>query len=262
MYHNFVPIKLHNDAEALMADLRALTEQPTICPYCQHSELYAVNQSAGYYRCKSCKRSFNRSLNTPFYRLAPLAWLEVIASRRLAGQSFNTIRHELGDCTTWVIKRRVQIIDVYMQLNYPALYQWYCTFVDNSNSDEPTIITQQVAQLKAWINQILQATTAICPYCGSNKVLKVGETRARFRCKSCWRYFSHLKGTGLEHLGNSENWFSMIDMLIAGATNREIEQKLKISSSTITHAKRNWLTIMQQQDLLILKEWLINKKGR
>ncbi|WP_392563800.1 hypothetical protein RHO13_11190 [Orbus wheelerorum] len=260
MYSNFVPIKLHNNADALVADLSALSEKPTVCPYCQHHQLYAVNSSSGYYRCKSCKRGFNRSLNTPFYRLAPLEWLPIIAQRRLCGQSYTSIRRELN-CSAWVIKNRIDVIDEYMQTYYPELYQWYQDFVNDVKIDEPKIVQQQVEQLKAWVSGILQVADASCPHCSSTKVQKVGESRAQFRCKSCWRYFSNLKGTGLDHLGRCENWFTMIDLLVDGKTNREIENTLKISSGTMIKAKKQWFDIMQQHNLLILREWITNRRG-
>jgi len=260
MYHNFVPINLSNNAEALLADLSALSEKPTICPYCQHHELYAVNSSSGYYRCKSCKRGFSRSLNTPFYRLAPLEWLPIIAERRLCGQSYKMIRRELG-CSLWVVKNRVDVINEYIKFHYPVLYQWYQDLVNEAKIDEPKIVQEQTEQLKAWVKGILQIVEATCPNCGTTKVQKVGEERAQFRCKSCWRYFSNLKGTGLEHLSRSENWLVMVDLLVEGKTNREIENCLKISSGTMVKAKKQWLEIMQQQNLLILREWIINRTG-
>lgn len=259
MYHHFVPVKLHGKANALITDLKALTEAPTACPYCQHHDLYVIHSSSGYYRCKACKRSFNRSLNTPFYRLARLEWLPVIAERRLCGQSYATIRHELTDSTAWLIKRRGQVIEQYMQSHYPDLYQWYQTQQASSETDVPKAVKEQVEQLKSWVNNILQATQATCPHCESHKTQKVTDGRAQFRCKSCWRYFSQLKGTGLEHLAHSENWLKMIDMFVAGKSYQQMEHILTMSPATISKAKRNWLSIVQQQNLLVLKEWLTSR---
>ncbi|WP_392561998.1 hypothetical protein RHO12_00380 [Orbus sturtevantii] len=260
MYHNFVPIKLHNNAEKLVANLTALSQKPVVCPYCQHNELYAVNTSSGYYRCKSCQRGFNRSLNTPFYRLAPLEWLPIIAERRLCGQSYITIRRELN-CSKWVVKNRSEIIEKYMQLNFSDLYNWYKNFINEAIIDEPLIVQEQAKQLKDWFDNILQTSQAICPHCDSAKTQKIGEHRAQFRCKNCWRYFSNLKGTGLEHLSRSENWWTMIDLLVKGKTNRQIESVLGISLGTIINYKKQWLKIIQQRNLLVLKEWIINRRG-
>lgn len=260
MYSNFVPTNLHNQAEALISDLKLLSDKPTECPYCKNTKLYFVNTSSGYCRCSVCKRGFNRSLNTPFYRLAPLELLPIIAGRRLCGQGYATIRHELNTYTPWVIKRRVRVIEQYMQTHYPELYQWYQPFIEGTQQSIPDNVVQQIQQLKSWVTGILNATTSTCPHCDSIHCQKMNDTRrAQFRCKSCWRYFSNLKGTGLEHLGYSENWLTMIDLLADGKNNHEIEQVLKISTGTVTKARRIWLDIMQRQNLLILKEWISSR---
>lgn len=259
MYRNFVPIGLQNQADKLIADLTALSETLTECPYCQHQALYVINISSGYYRCKSCKRSFNRSLNTPFYRLAPLELLPTIAEYRLCGYGYAAISHELDNRSVWTIKNRVQAIEQYMQSHYSELYQWYQPFNNGAKVALPDAVIKQTEALKNWLNELLQATKAVCPHCGSDQGQKIGEKRAQFRCKTCWRYFSNLKGTGLEHLGGSENWFAMIDMLVAGKTNREIQQQLNLSAGTVTKAKRSWLYIIEKRNLLILKEWLLSR---
>lgn len=72
MYSNFVPTHLLPYADQLIADLKALNAKPSYCPYCQYNQFYLVHDHPKYYRCKACHKGFNRSLNTPFYRLTPI----------------------------------------------------------------------------------------------------------------------------------------------------------------------------------------------
>lgn len=256
MYHNFVPADLHNQADEFINTLKDLNNNLKQCPYCLHHDLYNINIAAGYFRCKSCKRNFNRSLNTRFYRLAPLKLLPVIAEYRLCGLNHVIIGKRLTDYSVWMIKRRVTAIEQYMQMHYAELYVWYQGIIENAEMAIPNIITEQSNLLKVWLNQVLLNTAATCPHCQSKDCQKIGLQRAQFRCKKCWRYFSNLKGTGLDHLGHSESWIQMIDMLVAWKSNREIEIALNMSSGTVTKAKRRWLDIIQKKNLLALKEWI------
>lgn len=261
MYRNFVPKPFHAQADQLINDLKSLMDKPTICPYCQHNQFYAINTKTGYYRCKSCKKGFNRSVNTPFYHLTHLDWLPSIAIRRLCGQHSALIRQELN-CSLWMVKRRIVLIEQYMQQHYPELYQWYQHFIHNTDNELPIAVQQQTEQLKNWVNQQLQLNEATCPHCESPNTKKTNAARGQFRCKNCWRYFSTFKGTGLEHLSNSENWLTMIDMLVAGDTYQAIQQKLGISFGTITYHRRVWLKIMRHLGLFLLHEWIMGQKGR
>lgn len=260
MYHHFVPIKLHAQADALIVDLKALSHPPIACPHCQHPQFYSINPLRGYYRCRSCKKGFNRSSGTVFYRLAPLEWLPMIASYRLCGRGYSAIRYELDYCTAQVVKKRVRAIELYMESHYPELYQWYMDFIAQPKTEHPQVVQEQHQQLKAWVTGILKEKQATCHYCGSNKAKKVGKSRASFRCQTCWRYFNNLKGTGLERLQHSENWLKMIDMLVDGKTNLAIQKELKISPNTMSRARWVWGGIMERLDLFVLKEWVSSIK--
>jgi len=256
MYHHFVPISLHASAQALINQLQALNHAPSQCPHCQHTRFYIINAEAGYYRCKSCHKGFNRSTSTPYHRLAPLAWLPLIAQLRLCGKSYAAIRYKLDYCTSATVKRRVNVIEQQMANSYPALYRWYQGFMEVGKTIQPTAVIEEIQQLKDWVNRLLQGDNLTCPYCQSDKIKKVTKTRARYRCQTCWRYFSNLAGSGLEHLSYSQHWLTIIDMLSAGKTIKAISETLNISHSTVTKARRTWLHIIQQQELLVLFEWI------
>lgn len=260
MYSNFVPTHLLPYADQLIADLKALNAKPSYCPYCQYNQFYLVHDHPKYYRCKACHKGFNRSLNTPFYRLTPIEDLPVIAIRRLCGQSLFMIREELNYSIA-VVKNRIQAIDRYMQTVYPELFQWSQNFIYAPKNELPQIIIQQINELKTWINDQLNVTHANCPYCGSMKTNRITEKRAQFRCNQCWRYFSYLKGTGLEHLRHSDKWFLMIDLLARGKNVDEMQLDLGLCRTTIFKNRKIWLKIIQHQGLLVLHEWILGRKN-
>lgn len=260
MYNNFVPTDLLSDADRLIADLKALNNKPLHCPFCQNRHFYLVHVHPKYYRCKACQKGFNSSFNTPFYRLTPVEHLPIIAIRRLCGQNLTMIRQEL-DCSAVVIKHRINVIDSYMQNVYPLLYEWYQHFIQEPKTKIPSIIDQQVTELKDWINQQLNVTDASCPYCSSKKTERIGIKRAQFRCHQCWRYFSHLKGSGLEHLRHTEKWFAMIDNLVMSRSYEEIQQELNVSRTTVMKHHKVWLKIIQHRGLFVLKDWIIGRRN-
>ncbi|WP_392551430.1 hypothetical protein RHO14_08025 [Orbus wheelerorum] len=256
MYHHFVPISLHLQAEEFINQLKNLGSKPHACPYCQQTGFYIINAKAGHYQCKNCHKGFNKSTCTPYHRLAPLGWLPLIAEQRLCGKSCTAIRYQLDYCTPSVVKRRVNVIEQQMAKNHPPLYAWYKEFIAVRKTAQPIAVIEEAQILKHWVNSLLQADKVTCPYCQSENVKNIAENRPRMRCQSCWRYFSGLTGSGLENLGYSEYWLTMIDMFIAGETIKAISERLKISHSTVTKARRTWLGIMRQRGLMVLFEWV------
>ncbi|MCX8711823.1 IS1 family transposase [Gilliamella sp. B2969] len=252
MIDELIPLELHEQLNAFRHDLEKITSQHIdACPFCGKNEFYLIrSKPTTTYRCKACYKYFTVAVNTPFSRLTPFNWLEIIFINRIQNQSYNTIANNLGCSVEKVMRRDHAMID-YLKSHYHALYQWY---TKKQQSCLNPVLIKQHKVVSEKITALLNVQNPTCIHCGSTDTTKVG-SRTCYRCKRCRHSFNILNGTKLNRLPKPELWLQFIDLLVAGETNAQLEKKLKLTDNTIRSWRSTWCTMMKQWNCDALAIW-------
>lgn len=243
MIYELVPIDLHNELRTFRHDLEKMTSQQIeACPFCGENKFYLIrSKPTSTYRCKACCKYFTAATNTPFNRLTPFNWLEIIFSSRIENKSYQFIATKKLGCSLEKIMRRDHAIIDYLKSHYPSLHNWY------TNHDKATItptIAEQHNTINAKITTLLNEQTPICTHCSSNETTKVG-TRTCYRCKRCRRSFNLLGNTRLNRLPRPELWIEFINLMVYGKNNIQIEKALNLHSNTVGRWRIIWCEMMK-----------------
>ncbi|OCG02118.1 hypothetical protein [Gilliamella sp. wkB112] len=253
MIYELVPTELHDEFRAFHHDLENITLQHIEgCPFCGENSFYLIrSKPTNTYRCKACNKYFTAATNTPFNRLTPFNWLEIIFVHRIKNKSYQFIAEKkLGTSLEKVMRRDHAIID-FLQQHYSSLHKWY------TNQKQATLtptLSEQHKIINTKIMTLLNEQTPVCIYCASTNTTKVG-TRTCYRCKHCRRSFNLLSDTPLNRLPRPELWREFIDLLVAGKNNIQIQKKLHLNSNTVSRWRSAWCEMMKRWDCEALATW-------
>lgn len=252
MIYELVPSELHNDLNNFLHNLRRITLQRfEACPFCGKSDFYLIRTNpTNTYRCKACNKYSTAATNTPFNRLTPFNWLEIIFTYRIKNKSYQYIAKKLA-CSLEKVIRRDHAIIQYLKINYTCLYRWY---TDNKQAKITTTLEEQHQVMNTKIMALLNEKTPTCLHCGSSETTKVG-TRTCYRCKRCRQSFNILGDTQLNKLPRADLWLQFIDLLVSGENNLQIEKKMNFSSNTVRRWRSAWCDMMKNWDCNALAVW-------
>lgn len=252
MIYELVPNELHNELDNFLKSLEKITQQNIeICPFCENNDFYTIRSTPTVtYRCKACNKYCTAATNTPFNRLTPFNWLEMIFAYRIENKSYQYIANKLN-CSLEKVIRRDHAIVSYLDTNYNSLYQWY---TDNKQAKIPTTLAEQHKMMNTKIIELLNEQKPICIHCGSTDTTKIG-TRTCYRCKRCRHSFNILSDTQLNKLPRSDLWLEFIDLLVSGENNLQIEKKMNFSSNTVRRWRSAWCDMMKNWDCNALAIW-------
>lgn len=215
MIFELVPPELHGEFKTFYHTLEKITSQYIgFCLFCKNTKFYLIRSNpTKTYHSKNCHKYFTASTNTPFNRLVPFNWFEVIFTSRIKNISYFNIAKNLEISFEKVMCRERAIID-YLQTYYTSLHKWY------TQQKQATLIpalAEQYKTIKAKVTTFLrneQNPTRI--HCDSNETSKVG-CRTCYRCKRCRHSFNILNNTCLSRIPKPELWLQFIDLLVSGA---------------------------------------------
>ncbi|MWN06392.1 transposase [Gilliamella sp. Pas-s95] len=252
MIYELVPNELHDELKAFHHVLEKIISQHVdVCPFCKNTKFYSIrSQPTKTYRCKDCHKYFTVSTNTPFNRLAPFNWLEVIFTSRIKNISYPNIAKSLEISIEKVMRRERAIIN-YLQIHYPSLQKWY------THQKQTTLIptlAEQYKTIKEKVTTLLNEQNPICIHCGSNETTKVG-SRTCYRCKRCRHSFNTLSNTRLNRMPKPELWLQFIELLVSGANNVQIEKTLNFHNDTIRKWRYIWCKMMKDWHCEALAIW-------
>ncbi|OCG23897.1 hypothetical protein A9G11_04505 [Gilliamella sp. wkB108] len=253
MIYELVPTELHDELNAFRHDLEKMTLQHIeTCPFCGENKFYLIrSKPTSTYRCKACYKYFTIATNTPFNRLTPFNWLEIIFINRIENKSYHYIAEKKLDCSLEKIMRRDHAIIEYLHAHYPALYRWY---IAHDQSDLTPTLAEQHKVINDKITAILNEKNPSCIHCSSTDTTKVG-SRTCYRCKRCRRSFNLLGDTPLNRLPKPELWIEFINLMVAGQNNMQIGKKLNLNSSTISSWRAIWCEMMKIWNCEALAIW-------
>jgi transposase-like protein len=256
MIYELVPTELHDEFKAFHHDLEKITSQHVqACPFCKKTEFYLIrSKPTKTYRCKDCHKYFTVSTNTPFNRLMPFNWLELIFTSRIKNISYLNIAKKLESSLEKVMRRDRAIIH-YLQIYYPSLHKWYTH--QKQTALMPTLAKQH-QNIKAKVTALLNEQSPTCIHCGSNETTKVG-SRTCYRCKRCRHSFNILSNTSLNRIPKPELWLQFIDLLVSGANNLQIRKALNLHNDTVRKWRSAWYHMMKDWHYEALATWCKNK---
>ncbi|WP_085246835.1 hypothetical protein [Gilliamella mensalis] len=256
MIYELVPNELHDEFKAFHHDLEKITLQHAeACPFCKNTKFYIIrSKPINTYRCKNCHKYFTISTNTPFNRLMPYNWLEIIFNNRINKMSYPEIANKLEISIAKVIRRDRAIIS-YLQTHYPSLYQWY---THQKQAKLMPTLAEQYNTIKARVTTLLNEQNPTCIHCGANETTKVG-SRTCYRCKRCRHSFNLLSNTSLNRIPKPELWLPFIDLLVSGANNLQIGQTLNLHHDTVRKWRSAWYHMMKDWQCEALAIWCKNK---
>lgn len=85
----------------------------------------------------------------------------------------------------------------------------------------------------------------VCPHCGAtdDRLGSWGQSHGlkRYRCRDCGRTFNALTGTALAHLRKREQWTRYAELLIEGASLREVARRCQIDKNTAFRWRHRFL---------------------
>lgn len=253
MIDELVPTELHDELKAFRQDLEKIAFQHIdVCPFCGENSFYLIrSKPTNTYRCKTCCKYFTAATNTPFNRLTPFNWLEIIFINRIKNQSYQFIANTKLECSLEKIMRRDHAIIDYLKTNYPSLHKWY---INHKQATLTPTLAEQHKTINAKITKLLNEQTPICSFCSSSETTKVG-VRTCYRCKRCRRSFNLLSNTPINRLPRSELWIEFINLLVAGKNNMQIEKELHFNSNTVSRWRKAWCDMMKLWNCEALAIW-------
>ncbi|MWP63173.1 IS1 family transposase [Gilliamella sp. Pas-s25] len=256
MIYELVPTELHDEFKAFHHDLEKITSQHIeACPFCKKTKFYIIrSKPTKTYRCKDCHKYFTVSTNTPFNRLMPFNWLELIFTSRIKNISYLNIAENLESSLEKVIRRDRAIIH-YLQIHYPSLHKWYTH--QKQTTLMPTL-AEQHQTIKAKVTALLNEQSPTCIHCGSNETTKIG-SRTCYRCRRCRHSFNILSNTSLNRIPKPELWLQFIDLLVSRANNLQIRKALNLHNDTVRKWRSAWYHMMKDWQCEALAIWCKHK---
>jgi Transposase and inactivated derivatives len=253
MIYELVPTELHDELKAFCHDLENTTLQHIeACPFCGKDSFYLIrSKPINTYRCKACYKYFTVATNTPFNRLTPFNWLELIFTNRIKNKSYLFIAEEILESSPEKVMRRDHAIIDYLQTHYPLLHKWY---INHKQATLTPTLAEQHQTINAKITALLNQQTPICSYCASTDTTKVG-SRTCYRCKRCRRSFNLLSDTPLNRLPRPDLWIEFINLLVAKKNNQQIEKKLHLNCNTVSRWRAIWCDMMKKWNCEALAIW-------
>lgn len=117
-----------------------------------------------------------------------------------------------------------------------------------------------------------QGTRAMCPHCGSERVVRNGSASGlqRYKCRDCSRTFNALTGTPLARLRQKSKWIAQAEVLRDGMTITQAAKRLKVARSTAFRWRHRFMAVpktVQAQSLAGIAEadetfFLHSRKGQ
>ncbi|WP_455425705.1 hypothetical protein [Dryocola sp. LX212] len=264
-YYRFLPVELHQDADALIDWLAtAPYQKPDHCPHCGSPAFHSNGSSSKNrvinYRCSRCKKGFTPLTGTLLARSRHVPLWPLFAAARLSGLTTAEMMAELKIADpTCVHKDRV--IARVMQEYWPALYAWWVPHYERRDPTFTPDVAAEAERLKGWYQTLRTQSTAVCPHCGGKRTYRTKE-RPSFRCVPCDRNFSLLTGLPVVSLQYFELWGEGIDALVAGDSTVDIKRRMKLCLSAVGNWEKRMMHLIELMNLHALKAWILWQRGR
>ncbi|MWP45837.1 IS1 family transposase [Gilliamella sp. Pas-s27] len=256
MIYELVPNELHDEFKAFHHELKKITSQHAESyPFCKKTKFYIIrSKPTKTYRCKGCHKYFTISTNTPFNRLAPFSWLEMIFTSRIKNISYPNIAKNLQISFEKVMRRERAIIN-YLQTYYLSLHKWY---TQQKQAILIPTLAEQYKTIKVKVTTLLNEQNPTCIYCHSNETTKIG-SRTCYRCKRCRHSFNIVSNTSLNRIPKPELWLQFIDLLVWGKNNSQIAKLLNLHNDTVRKWRSAWCDMMKYWHCEALAIWCQNQ---
>lgn len=264
-YYQLFPVALHRQVDEVIDHLTYFPfERPECCVHCGSKSFAAQPhplQKIPGYRCSHCNRGFNRLTGTLFAHCRHVQLWGEFAKAKFSGWPRQKIM-DTFNLSTQAINFRDKVLIKFLKVEYPEVYKWWKPYQYGRrkvilNDD----IKNEIKVLKLWIKQAMSPKQVLCPVC-QHMMRRRSKHRPYFCCYRCDTQVNTLTGTPLFKMAFAEQWDDFIKLLIQGKGDLEISKRLAISMSTSNKWRTNILTIIQQQELTKLYDWIIWQRKR
>lgn len=162
-----------------------------------------------------------------------------------------------------VIKSREKAILLLMQIDYPALYDWWINHYLYRDKAVTLVVKQQKEQFIGWLTHLLRPPKQDpCPVCGKSNNICFSNGLPIMYCHNCRKTHRLISLTVLRNTNKSELWHDYAELLMLGATNREIAQSMDICTNVSSAWRKKFLKQMTLLGLHELVHWIVWQRNR